>query len=384
SKMLSWSDEMDNMLGVINRQVKHSLTKIKLALKCDGLSLNADFGQYFLRVTNDRIKSSYDEFEFYSNFVDQASIVTDGNIPSGDISWTMRSIDTKNQDIDDFRNRFTSPFEIIDSSDEEDPAISQLKLESSETTFDSPYDNNRDDFQNEEDGSYIESATTEAAIAKLHGTKSHSIGYKKDIWKSKEETENATKVKEVAVNDGVPLIVGRVNRNTGTRNQTDLEKRYKCQLCDYATKHNNLARHMRTHTGEKLYRCDSCRKEFTSMQNLKRHKVSHINEFQFHCRGCLKGFLQKDNQEAHEKVCKLRRYECHICKKFVTVGRTQLKQHMRKHNGEKPYRCEICMKSFTQKINMKRHTRTHTGEKPYQCEICRKGFTILQNMKKHK
>ncbi|XP_031639797.1 zinc finger protein 84-like [Contarinia nasturtii] len=152
------------------------------------------------------------------------------------------------------------------------------------------------------------------------------------------------------------VLKNNTTRQSLSSNQNKMKKRFKCQLCEYASNYKHaLNRHMLTHTGEKPYQCDICQKGFIQANYMKKHKVTHKNEIPFHCRGCFTGFSQKVDQKTHEKVCKTRRYECHICKKFFTVGKFSLKEHMRKHNGEKPYRCEICMKRFTNKSNLKRH-----------------------------
>ncbi|KAF3430146.1 hypothetical protein E2986_13114 [Frieseomelitta varia] len=86
--------------------------------------------------------------------------------------------------------------------------------------------------------------------------------------------------------------------------------------------------------------------------------------------------LERLKSNVLERVIEVKEYRIkkyHICKSIVCIYRS-----------EKPHKCVVCGKAFSQSSNLITHMRKHTGYKPFQCGLCDKAFQRKVDLRRHR
>ena len=123
--------------------------------------------------------------------------------------------------------------------------------------------------------------------------------------------------------------------------------------------------------------CQYCDKSFRYKHDFVKHAKWHGTVRPYRCERCPMRFKDKDLLENHNRDhpdCHIPHLTCRFCKR-VFADLNELREHIVKHVGKKPYECTTCGKTYAVNKYLRAHIRTHTGERPYKCEKCGRTFT---------
>ncbi|XP_054427514.1 zinc finger and SCAN domain-containing protein 20 [Pteronotus mesoamericanus] len=119
------------------------------------------------------------------------------------------------------------------------------------------------------------------------------------------------------------------------------------------------------------------------LEKLIDHQGLYLAEKPYKCDTCVKSFSQTSHFIAHQGTHTGEKpYKFLKCEKSFS-DRCNLNTHQRIHTGEEPYGCLECGKSFSDHSSLAAHQRTHPGAKPYKCGECWKSFNQSSNLLKH-
>ena len=74
---------------------------------------------------------------------------------------------------------------------------------------------------------------------------------------------------------------------------------------------------------------------------------------------------------------------CGVCNRTFNSLKQLVAHKLTVHQIERPYECEICLKTFMKNHHLKEHRFIHTGLKPHHCSVCGAVFRTASGLKRH-
>ena len=176
------------------------------------------------------------------------------------------------------------------------------------------------------------------------------------------------------------------------RHNPDAPKRFKCEMCSYESNYKaNLKKHMTNIHGDKVKNVPcvhtECDKMFYTDDSMRRHLKWHSEERPFRCDTCQKRFKTNTALKGHEVIHDpARPFKCNVddCTKDFRSKKHLKNHHAEFHNmTEKTFKCthEACTFAFFKRSHLQRHLMTHSGT-ILKCDlILYRGFNL--NLRAH-
>ncbi|CAH2314794.1 zinc finger 711 isoform X1 [Pelobates cultripes] len=140
---------------------------------------------------------------------------------------------------------------------------------------------------------------------------------------------------------------------------------HKCEVCEKGFhRPSELKKHSETHKGKKVHQCRHCEFKTSDPFILSGHILSvHTKDLPFKCKKCKRGFRLQPELKKHMKTHSGKKvYQCQYCE-YSTTDASGFKRHVISiHTKDYPHRCEFCKKGFRRPSEKNQHIMRHHKE----------------------
>ncbi|XP_053555319.1 zinc finger protein 711 isoform X2 [Bombina bombina] len=140
---------------------------------------------------------------------------------------------------------------------------------------------------------------------------------------------------------------------------------HKCEVCEKGFhRPSELKKHSETHKGKKMHQCRHCDFKTSDPFILSGHILSvHTKDLPFKCKKCKRGFRLQPELKKHMKSHSGKKvYQCQFCE-YSTTDASGFKRHVISiHTKDYPHRCEFCKKGFRRPSEKNQHIMRHHKE----------------------
>uniref|UniRef100_A0A8C7R582 Zinc finger protein 711 n=1 Tax=Oncorhynchus mykiss TaxID=8022 RepID=A0A8C7R582_ONCMY len=137
---------------------------------------------------------------------------------------------------------------------------------------------------------------------------------------------------------------------------------HQCDVCEKGFhRPSELKKHSETHKGSKVHQCRHCNFTTSDPFTLSRHILSvHTKDLPFKCKRCRRGFRQSTELKKHMKTHSGRKvYQCQYCE-YNSPDASGFKRHVISiHTKEYPHCCDYCCKGFRRPSEKSQHIARH-------------------------
>ena len=124
------------------------------------------------------------------------------------------------------------------------------------------------------------------------------------------------------------------------------------------------------------YQCQVCHRYLSRKGGLKRHNMIHTGERPFKCSMCDRSFTQQCHQLNHEL--------CHWDEPSGSSGSvSSSRSGSSLGNEERLLKCKVCPEVFSSVLSLKAHLTIHDPSRPFPCTICGMKCKTPGNMRQH-